>query len=130
MPGTSGNAGLFSTALDLSVYCRMVMGHGLWKGKRVLSREAVEVLTAVQTHGHAYGFDVASSYAWIKGMHVSEQAFCHSGYTGVSVVCGPAVQIYLIILTNRVHLYDAGTCKLLRREIAEIVLAPPVHDVG
>jgi len=124
MAGISGNAGLFSTASDLSVFCRMLLNDGQWKGKRILSPAAVALLTTPQSHGRAYGFDVSSSYAWVKGPHASERAFCHTGYTGTSLVCDPATGIYLIILTNRAHPHDGGATKPVRQRLAEIVLAP------
>ncbi len=124
MAGASGNAGLFSTASDLSIYCRMLLRGGSWKGKKVLSSAAVEMLTTSQSHGRAYGFDVSSSYSWVKGPHASPSAFCHTGYTGTSFVCDPATDAYLIILTNRAHPHDKGACKPVRQKIAEIVFAP------
>jgi len=124
MDGMSGNAGLFSTADDLSVYCRMLLEGGSWHGRRVLSRAAVAMLTTAQAQGRGYGFDVASSYSWVKGPYASEATFCHSGYTGTSLVCDPESETYLIILTNRVHPDDKGTVKSLRTRIAEIAFPP------
>jgi serine-type D-Ala-D-Ala carboxypeptidase len=124
MAGTSGNAGLFSTASDLAIFCRMLFAGGSWKGRRILSPAAVRMLTTPQSHGRAYGFDISSSYAWVKGPHVSERAFCHTGYTGTSLVCDPATGTYLILLTNRAHPHDRGTCKPIRQKLAEIVFAP------
>jgi len=124
MGGISGNAGLFSTALDLSRYCRMLLNKGTWQGKRILSSEAVSLLTTEQTQGRACGFDVNSSYAWIKGSHAGASAFCHSGYTGTSIVCDPVRKRYVIILTNRVHPRDDGSCRALRTAIADIVFQP------
>jgi len=121
MAGTSGNAGLFSTASDLSRYCRMLLNQGTWKGKRILSPAAVALLTTAQSHGRAYGFDATSSYAWVKGPHAGPNAFCHTGYTGTSLVCDPATGIYLILLTNSVHPHDKGAAKPLRQKLAEIV---------
>jgi CubicO group peptidase (beta-lactamase class C family) len=125
MGGISGNAGLFSTAADLSIYCRMLLNHGSWKGKRILSPAAVQMMTTAQSHGRACGFDVSSGYAWVKGPHASAQAFCHTGYTGTSLVCDPAVETYLIILTNSVHPHDKGSTKDVRVKLAEIVFAHP-----
>jgi len=128
--GTSGNAGLFSTASDLAVYCRMLLNQGTWKGRRILSPAATKMLTTAQLHGRAYGFDVLSSYSWIKGPFASEETFCHSGYTGTSLVCDPVSKTYLLILTNRAHPKDEGTVKPVRRRIAEIVFPPAVVSTG
>lgn len=125
MDGTSGNAGLFSTAADLSIYCRMLLTGGSWKGKRILSPAAVMMLTASQSRGRAYGFDVSSGYAWVKGPNASPRAFCHTGYTGTSLVCDPDSGVYLILLTNSVHPYDKGSSKGVRQKLAEIVFPAP-----
>jgi CubicO group peptidase (beta-lactamase class C family) len=125
MAGTSGNAGLFSTASDLSIYCRMVLNSGSWKGRRVLSPAAVAMLTTPQSHGRAYGLDVSSSYSWVKGLHASPNAFCHTGYTGTSLVCDPSTGTYLILLTNSAHPHDKGTSKPIRQKVADIVFPSP-----
>jgi CubicO group peptidase (beta-lactamase class C family) len=128
--GVSGNAGVFSTARDLSIYCRMLLNGGVWRGRRILSAAAVERLTTVYSHGRALGFDVSSGYAWIKGPHASPEAFCHSGYTGTSLVCDPTNDTYVIILTNRAHPADRGTSKPIRTKIAEIVFQPYARDAS
>jgi len=121
MGGISGNAGLFSTAYDLSTYCQMLLNSGIWKGVEILSTEAVSLLTTIQSHGRAYGFDVDSSYSWVKGSFAPENAFCHTGYTGTSIVCDPESKVYVIILTNRAHPHDKGASKPVRTKIADIV---------
>jgi len=123
MAGLSGNAGLFSNAYDLSIYCRMLLNGGKWHGKKILSPEAVTLLTAERMHGRACGFDVNSTYAWVKGSYGPEEAFCHTGYTGTSIVCDPASKTFIIILTNRVHPDDDGTTKPIRIKVADIVFS-------
>lgn len=125
MGGLSGNAGLFSDAYDLSIYCRMLLNDGLWNGIRVLSPEAVTLLTTAQAHGRACGFDVNSSYASVKGSYAPEEAFCHTGYTGTSIVCDPASGTFVIILTNRIHPSDQGAAKPVRKKIADLIFSSP-----
>jgi CubicO group peptidase (beta-lactamase class C family) len=94
----------------------------------------VRLLTTVQTHGRAYGFGVSSSYSSAKGAHASERAFCHTGYTGTSVVCDPDSETYVIILANRVHPKDDGSAKPVRTKVADIVFSSfstsPVQNGG
>jgi len=123
MGGISGNAGLFSNAYDLSIYCRMLLNDGIWNGIRVLSPEAVTMLTTAQVYDRAYGFDVNSSYSSVKGSYAPEKAFCHTGYTGTSIVCDPVSEAFVIILTNRVHPNDEGTAKPVRSKVADIVFS-------
>jgi len=123
MGGISGNAGLFSNAYDLLIYCRMLLNEGIWNGIRVLSPEAVAMLTTAHAYGRAYGFDVNSSYSSVKGSYAPEKAFCHTGYTGTSIVCDPMNEAFVIILTNRVHPSDEGTAKPVRSKVADIVFS-------
>ena len=123
MGGISGNAGLFSNAHDLSIYCRMLLNEGVWNGIRALSPEAVAMLTTAQVYGRAYAFDVNSSYSSVKGSYAPKKAFCHTGYTGTSIVCDPASGTFVIILTNRVHPSDEGTAKPIRSKVADIVFS-------
>lgn len=120
MDGVSGNAGVFSTADDLAIYCRMLLNDGTYKGAKILTPESVRLLTTAFSHGRACGFDVQSSYSWIKGANAPKTAFCHSGYTGTSIVCDPASKIYVIILTNRAHPEDKGTVKPVRTKVADL----------
>ncbi|HML74716.1 MAG TPA: serine hydrolase domain-containing protein [Anaerohalosphaeraceae bacterium] len=121
MGGVSGNAGIFSTAQDLAAFCRMLLNDGQGNGPRILGSESVTLLTSEQALGRAYGFDVSSSYAGMKGDYPNPKAFCHSGYTGTSIVCDPDAKVFIIILTNRVHPDDKGSVGSLRKEIATIV---------
>ncbi len=123
MAGLSGNAGLFSNARDLSVYCRMLLNDGTLNRRRVLSPEAVAMLTTEQAHGRAHGFDVSSRYSWVKGSHAPEEAFCHTGYTGTSIVCDPVSNTFVIILSYRVHPNYKGSVKPVRKKVADIVFS-------
>ncbi len=123
MGGLSGNAGLFSNAYDLSIYCRMLLNEGTWNGTRILSPEAVAMLTTAQAYGRSYGFDVNSSFSSVKGSYAPEKTFCHTGYTGTSIVCDPVSEVFVIILTNRVHPSNEGTAKPVRSKVADIVFS-------
>ena len=64
--------GLFSTAGDVSRFCRMLLGNGVFEGKRLLSAEAVVEMTRRQT---APG--LAESYG--LGLGVGDGWFGHGG---------------------------------------------------
>ncbi len=125
--GISGNAGLFSTATDLAIYSAMLLNHGQWNGKQILSQLAVQKMIQVpeelKTFGRALGWDVASPYNSNLGDLLSPQAFGHTGYTGTSLVIDPVHQLTIILLTNRVHPKDKGSVVRLRALIANIVAA-------
>ncbi|NLH15729.1 MAG: beta-lactamase family protein [Phycisphaerae bacterium] len=123
MGGISGNAGLYGTAEDLARYCSMLLGNGTFRGTKILTQTAVQRMTTQQDAGRAFGFDVSSDYAWIKGKFASARTFCHSGYTGTSIVCDPESGAFIIILTNRVHPEDRGKVRDLRIRLADEVFS-------
>jgi CubicO group peptidase (beta-lactamase class C family) len=47
--GPSPAGGLFSTASDVGVFCRMILGRGVYSGKRYLSASAIQQMTSTQT---------------------------------------------------------------------------------
>jgi len=47
--GPSPAGGLFSTASDVGVFCRMILGRGVYHGKRYLSAAAIQQMTSTQT---------------------------------------------------------------------------------
>jgi CubicO group peptidase (beta-lactamase class C family) len=58
--------GLFSTARDVSLFCRMVLNGGTLNGKRYLSESAVEQMTSKQTgeavkDGYGFGWSTTGS---------------------------------------------------------------------
>ncbi|MCE5339790.1 MAG: beta-lactamase family protein [Planctomycetaceae bacterium] len=122
MGGVSGNAGVFTTASDLTIYCRMILNDGKANGKQILSSQSISLLTTGKYFGRAFGFDVNSSnHSWIKGKCFGAKTFCHSGYTGTSIVCDTESKKFVIILTNRVHPNDKGSVSQLRIQIADAV---------
>jgi len=58
--GPSPAGGLFSTAGDVGVFCRMILNSGVYQGKRYLSEAAIQQMTSTQTgnllnQGHGEG---------------------------------------------------------------------------
>ena len=67
--GPSPAGGLFSTATDVSLFCRMILNGGVYEGKRYLSESAVRQMTSTQTGNllndgkseNGYGFGWSTS---------------------------------------------------------------------
>lgn len=122
MGGVAGHAGLFSTAVDLSVFARMMLNDGLAPPcapdgaegepcpvRRVAEQRIVdpavleEFTTRVDaTSSRALGWDTPSARS-SGGDYVSLEAFGHTGYTGTSIWMDPALDLWVVLLTNRVH---------------------------
>ncbi|MDH4197255.1 MAG: beta-lactamase family protein, partial [Candidatus Aminicenantes bacterium] len=125
--GISGNAGLFSTADDLALFCQMLLNKGEYGGRRILSPLTVERMTEIYPRlgraGRGFGWDLASDYATVRGDLFGADSFGHSGYTGTSVWIDPETATFVIFLTNRVHPDDKGDIISLRSKVANIAAA-------
>jgi len=122
--GISGNAGLFSTASNLSIFAQMLLNKGEFNGVRILSPLSVERMTEIYRSvffsGRGLGWDLESPYSSSGGDLFGARSFGHTGYTGTSLWIDPETQIYVILLTNRVHPDDRGSVVSLRSKIANI----------
>ena len=100
--GVAGHAGLFSTAEDLSVFAQMLLDGGVYNGVRIVSDSAVALFTKRAAGHRALGWDTCNGGAGC-GQYMSERAFGHTGFTGTSLWIDPDRQMFVILLTNRVH---------------------------
>jgi serine-type D-Ala-D-Ala carboxypeptidase len=127
MDCVSGNAGLFSTADDMSVFAQMMLNNGEFDGVRILSPLAVRTMTTVpeKVHfaGRALGWDVDSPYSSNGGDLFPYGSYGHTGYTGTSMWIDPMTETVVILLTNRVHPDDSASVVRLRSLVANIVAA-------
>ncbi|MFA7173235.1 MAG: serine hydrolase domain-containing protein [Kiritimatiellia bacterium] len=96
-----GNAGLFSTAEDLSVFCRMILGNGVYKGKQILSSKAVHLLGFLPDKKSpvAFGWRVGTKF---NPRPLSSSTMSHTGWAGSSLWIDHVSQRYVIVLTNRI----------------------------
>ena len=103
--GISSHAGLFSTVDDLSVFAQMLLNRGSYGHVR-LARSGtvgswVRRQEVVADSSRALGWDTAyGSESW--GMF-SPTAFGHTGFTGTSLWVDSRRQLFVVLLTNRVH---------------------------
>lgn len=135
--GVAGHAGVFSTAADLSRFCRMLLNGGQLGGRRYLKEATVRAMFSPHVIGEStrgLGWDIASPYSRTLGAYFPAGSVGHTGYTGTAIWMDPASQVYMILLTNRVHPYGKGTVAELRRRISAAVgtrfaprEAPPVE---
>jgi CubicO group peptidase (beta-lactamase class C family) len=123
--GVSGNAGLFSTADDLALFCRMILNGGTLGETRILGPLAVERMThlypAASAFGRGLGWDLSSPYSTNRGDLFGPASFGHTGYTGTSVWIDPETGTYVVFLTNRVHPEDKGDIVAVRSRVANVV---------
>ncbi len=124
MGGISGHAGLFSTAPDLVKFAQLMLrtlrGESSSRRARTTTRGAVVEphppggfvdsatvarFTRVQDpalSSRGLGWDTPSPNS-SAGTRLSPRAFGHTGFTGTSLWIDPAQDLFVILLTNRVH---------------------------
>lgn len=123
--GVAGNAGLFSTASDLSRFAKMMLNEGRLDNSRVLSRSAVQVMTEphfVDNTIRALGWDIRSGYSVNRGVLLSARAYGHGGFTGTALWIDPMLDLFVIFLSNRVHPDGSGNVNRLAGAVANIAV--------
>ena len=100
--GVAGHAGLFGTADDLAVFAQMMLNGGVYEGVRIVSDSAVALFTTRAVGSRALGWEVADGHHG-AGEYLSTTAYGHVGYTGTSMWIDPQRNMFVILLTNRVH---------------------------
>jgi CubicO group peptidase (beta-lactamase class C family) len=108
--------GYFSTAQDLSVFCRMIMNGGIYRGRRYLSESAIKEMTAVHTgellgkngNGYGLGWSVSNRPRNSVGLE-SSGAFGHGGAYSTDMRIDAEHQLITIYLVQHAgYPSDAG----------------------
>jgi CubicO group peptidase (beta-lactamase class C family) len=120
--GISGNAGLFSTATDLAIFAQMMLNGGTYGSVRIVQEATVRRFTTVVADNRTYGWMSGAAGEQGSGEFLGPNTYGHAGYTGTSLWIDPDRQLFVVILTNRVHEPRA------RRP--GIVMADVRHDVA
>jgi CubicO group peptidase (beta-lactamase class C family) len=114
--GVAGHAGLFGTASDLAVFAQMMLNGGTYDGVRIVGDSTVHLFTARAAGDRALGWEVADGTHG-AGNYLSGSAYGHTGFTGTSIWIDPDRQMFVILLTNRVH---AARAKRPAKVIADV----------
>jgi CubicO group peptidase (beta-lactamase class C family) len=91
--GVAGHAGLFSTAAELRVLLDLLNGKGVYRGKRYIRAETVELFLTKDRFQHYLG--------WQFPAGMPEGSFSHPGFTGTYVLGVPKFGLSVVLLTNR-----------------------------
>ncbi len=143
--GVAGHAGLFSTAQDLAVFagtlarggeapsCRPLPGSGIpcvqERDQGVRPFEEATLRTFVRAEplpdgtpsSRALGWDTPSGRS-SAGDYFSAASFGHTGFTGTSIWIDPVLDLWVVLLTNRVNPTRENTRHVpLRRAVHDAV---------
>jgi CubicO group peptidase (beta-lactamase class C family) len=124
--GVAGHAGLFGTAAAVGACARHLMQ--VFDGRTgVFTRDTARLFVTrrsdVPGSSRALGWDTMLPGSSC-GSRMSPRAFGHTGFTGTSLWIDPDEEIYVVLLTNRVHpdRKDRGI-QAVRREVHDAVMA-------
>lgn len=128
--GVSGNAGLFSTAADLSRFAQMLLNGGELNGTRILKEETLRDMTRIQNPDALSKSGVPDRRGLLWDLYVPETGdtgvdaltcYGHTGYTGTAIRLYPDQGVYVIALTNRVHPDDTSKVGDIRLRVWQTV---------
>lgn len=100
--GIAGHAGLFSTASDISVFAQMMLNGGEYNGVRIVADSTIALFTRRTAGTRALGWDTADGDGG-SGSYLGGNSYGHTGYTGTSLWIDPDREMFVVLLTNRVH---------------------------
>jgi CubicO group peptidase (beta-lactamase class C family) len=127
MGGIAGHAGLFSDASDLGLLAGALCA--AWKsptGSNIVSRETIRSFwSAAGVPGSAWrlGWDGPAAVGSQAGSRLSRAAVGHLGFTGCSLWIDPERELWIVMLSNRVHPEGPPASDPRFRE-----LRPRLHD--
>ena len=127
MGGGPGHAGLFSTADDLSIFCRMLLGGGAFGQTQILSPATIVAMISPSTplnkgYIRGLGWSLDTTCDDGKGKR-SPLPIDHSGFTGTKLWLDPGTGLYIVFLSSRLHPDGKGDVFDLREHIITIALS-------
>lgn len=104
--GISGHAGLFSNLQEMAILCQLMLNNGTYEGMRFWSKNVQDQFVAPYERDPSFGLgwrlNRNKSLPWF-GLHASEEAYGHTGWTGNCSVIDPKYALAIILLTNKRH---------------------------
>jgi len=84
------------------VFAQMMLNGGEYNGTRIVADSTVALFTKRAVGTRALGWDTCNDKGSC-GQYLSEDAYGHTGFTGTSMWIDPDRDMFVILLTNRVH---------------------------
>jgi CubicO group peptidase (beta-lactamase class C family) len=124
--GVSSHAGLFGSGRDMARFARMLLGGGELDGVRVAAPGTIALFTTLQDSAlsnRALGWEKPNGRN-SAGRRLSARAFGHTGFTGTSIWVDPELDLFIVLLTNRVNPTRARTGIFqVRADLADAMVA-------
>lgn len=123
--GVAGHAGLFSNVDDLQKLITLLLDQGAYRGKQLISSAVIDTFLTKNRFGNGLGWAMNPNIISTQG--APPGTFGHTGFTGTNIAVLPALNLSVILLTNRQHagLQEDGyyyDLSALRQQIVDAVL--------
>ena len=106
MQGLSGHAGLFSNLFDMAMLSQIMLNNGTFHRHQFWTEQVQNLFLTPYLPDPSYGLgwrlNRNKSLSWF-GLHASEQAYGHTGWTGTCCVIDPTYSLTITLLTNKRH---------------------------
>jgi len=116
MGGTAGHAGLFGTAADVAAIARV------YRDGAVIGNELARLARTEHVRDdnvrRGLGLALRAPRDAMVGRYMSIDTYGHTGFTGTSLWIDPAIDLTVIILTNRVYFGRKNDDAIYRFRIA------------
>jgi len=123
LDGVAGHAGLFSSARDLAVLVQDILNATLGRSTTLFPDGDLGKLLD-DGHGakRPLGWDIPTGPRSSSGHYFSASSFGHTGFTGTSIWIDPEQELFVVLLTNRLHPSARNQKHVaLRREVHDAV---------
>lgn len=114
--GVAGHAGLFGTAADVAAIARV------YRDGAVIGNDLARLARTEHARGdnarRGLGLALRAPHDAMVGRHFSVDSYGHTGFTGTSLWIDPALDLSVVILTNRVYFGRANDDAMYRFRIA------------
>lgn len=121
--GAAGHAGLFGTAASVGAFARLVLrgfsGDSTLANPATLARFARRSTVAGSSRALAWDTMLPTSSC---GTRLSARAIGHTGFTGTSLWLDPEQDLYIVLLTNRIHpTRENNLIQQVRRDVHDAI---------
>jgi len=120
--GVAGHAGLFGTADDLAVFAQSMLN------RPILTPSTLRLMTTPgdtpPKQRRGLGWDIDTPFSAPRGALFGPGSFGHTGFTGTSLWIDPETEMFVVLLTSRLHPDGkAPSPTALRAEVATLAAA-------
>ena len=118
-PRAMGNAGIFTTPLDVAKYARMILngGKGVFR-TNIVQKLMYENLAPAGKLARSFGWNLDPA---MRAAGLSDKTIYHSGSSGQSLWIDPGTGKYCLVFTNLFGSHDEAI--RARREVASVFLS-------